>query len=428
VKHYIDKVRLMATSSTARDTYVLFFGNLGSAFWGFVFTLIVARALSVSDFGIFSAVLNLVVILSSLSDVGISTGSTNFVASHFGKGDEAKADDYIKASLVVRVLIIIILSVIVFSLAPVISSKLLATNDPSVAVWAGVLTIFIFPVMFSPSILQAKRKFLMSTVVDNSFYLARLLFILIFYFFGALTMKESFWAFGVGFLVAGVLTIYSLGTKFLFAKPHEDDYRKLIKFSGWLAVNRIISSVSGRLDIQMLAAMVGAVATGLYSIPSRLASFLIVLAGSYSSVLATRFASFGDSRVERQYLFKSTLALIPIIAGVILWIIFARPFMEILFGEKYLPAVPVFQALAAAQIPFLLTVPPVTAIIYAMKKTVYIGTLSFFQLAAIFLLNLFLIPRFGILGPTMTFGVTNTLLALYVWIIVLRHYNKVATK
>lgn len=57
----ISKIKNLLLSKTAKDTFVLFVGNIGSAFWGFLFTLIVARALSISDFGIFSATLNFMV-------------------------------------------------------------------------------------------------------------------------------------------------------------------------------------------------------------------------------------------------------------------------------------------------------------------------------------------------------------------------------
>jgi O-antigen/teichoic acid export membrane protein len=312
--------------------------------------------------------------------------------------------------------------VVVAVFAPLISKTLLATRDPKIAIWAAVIPIFIFPDLFFPYILQAKKKFFHSTLIDNAFYIARLLFAFAFFLIGGLTMSKAFWAFGAGFLVEVPLILIFIKTDFWRSKPQKDEYKNLLKFSGWIAVNRIISSVSGRLDIQMLASMAGAVATGLYSIPSRLASFVIVLSGSYSSVLAPRMAGFGDKVKEKSYLIKSTLALLPIAAGVIIWIIFARPFILLLFGTKYLQSVPVFQALAAAQIPFLFTAPSVTAIIYSMKKTIYIGAYSFFQIVAIFALNFIFIPKYGTFGPTITFGITNTLLAAYTWFIVIRHY------
>ena len=106
----------------------------------------------------------------------------------------------------------------------------------------------------------------------------------------------------------------------------------------------------------------------------------------------------------------------------IIWILIAKPFITILFGQKYLLAVPIFQALCAAMIPYMSAVPSVTAIIYGMKKTIYIGMFSFFQIVAIFFLNLIFIPKYGALGPTITFGIVNTILAIYSWVIVVRYY------
>jgi O-antigen/teichoic acid export membrane protein len=422
VRRYFNRLRDLAFSSTAKDTFIVFIGNLGSAFWGFLFTLFVARSLSVSDFGVFSAVLNLVNILSSLADIGISTGSVNFVSEYLGKNDEEKANEYVKASFITRLLIVMAISIVMLAFSPIVPHKLLATTNSRMGLWVAVIPIFWFPDYFFPFILQARKKFLHSVIYDNSFYFGRLFFALIFYIIGALTIDKAFLAFGVGFLVTVILTFVFVRIDFYHTKPARNEYQNLLKFSGWIGVNRIISSISGKLDIQMLAVMAGAFATGLYSIPSRLASFIIVLSSSFSAVLAPRMAGFGDKGKEKVYLVKSTLALFPITAGIIFWIIAAKPFILLLFGEKYLPSVPVFQALTASMIPFLFTVPSVTAIIYSMKKTVFIGLFSFFQLAAIFILNYILIPRYGPFGPTITFGITNTILAIYTWVIVIKHY------
>jgi O-antigen/teichoic acid export membrane protein len=422
MKKYIDNVKGAVFSATAKDTFTLFTGNVSAAFLGFLFTLLVARSLSIYDFGIFSAVLNLVIIVSSLADLGISSGAVNFIAEHWGQGNRIKADEYAKASFFLRLFTTFLVSGLVLLFSPFISERLLASSDPKMGLWTSAIVIFWFFDLFFPYILQAKKMFLSAVIYDNSYYVGRLLFTFLFYITGMLTLDNAFWSFGAGFLATVIFTFVYIKTDFLKSKPKKEEYVKLVKFSGWIGVNRMVSSISGKMDIQMLAAMVGAVATGLYSIPSRLASFIIVLSGSYSSVLATRLASFGDKEKEKKYILKSTLALLPITVGIVIWIVLAKPFMVILFGQKYLPAAPIFQALAAAQIPFLFTVPAVSAIIYAMKKTVYIGTLSFFQLAAIFAMNYYLIPKYGVFGPTITFGVTNTLLAVYVWFLVIRHY------
>lgn len=422
MRNTFQKVKGLAFSSTAKDTYILFGGNVLSAFLGFVYTLFVARTLSVEDFGIFSAATNLVVILTSLTDLGISSGAVNFVSHYRSKKQFSKSREYIKAATVIRFGITLAISSVVILLASYVSKNMLATSDPSVAMWVGIISISLALPMLFPFILQAQKKFLSSVISDNSLYLSRLIFSMGFMILFGITLGNSLFSFALGGVVGTVIGILFLKPKFLFSKPTKISYQKLLKFSGWIGVNRIISSVSGRLDVQMLATMVGATATGLYSIPNRLAGFVIVLTSSFSGVLAPRLTSFSDKENEKKYILKATLALLPIVAGLIFWIIIAKPFIVILFGDKYLEAVPVFQALTASMIPFVFTAPSVTAIVYSMKKTVFIGAFSFFQLAAIFILNLYLIPKYGIFGPTITFGIVNTILAVYTWVIVIRHY------
>ena len=412
----------MLFTATAKDTFVLFAGNLGSAFWGFLFMLFAARSLSVYEFGVLSAVLNFATILVSLADIGISSGTVNFVSVHTARGEHKEANEYTKAAFIIRLSIVLGISLLVALFAPFISKTFLASSNPAMALWAAIIPIFLFPDMFFPFILQAKKKFLQSTVIDNAFYLARLLFALAFYVVGALTMDKIFWAFGAGFVVSMILIAIFVGSDFMHSKPGKDKYTGLLKYSGWVGVNRIISSISGRLDIQMLASLSGALATGLYSIPSRLVGFLTVLVSSFSSVLAPRFASFGTRESEKKYLLKSLLAILPLAAGVVLWILIAGPFILTLFGDKYLDSVPVFQALAAATIPYLFTVPSVTAIIYSMKKTVYIGAYSFLHVTIVFLLNLYFIPKFGVFGPAITLAIAYSLLAIYTWVIVIKYY------
>lgn len=421
MRKYIDRARGLVFSATAKDTYILFLGNLDSAVLGFLFTYFIARTLDRADFGIFSATLNLVVILSSLSDIGITTGLVNFIAEADSEGDEKKSYEFQKAGLIIRVVIVLFLSSLVIIFAPFISRSMLATTDPTVAIWASIMSLILFVPSYFPFVLQAKKQFLKSVVIDNLYYFFRLVGLLGFIYFGTISLNSAFSTTLIGFVVSLIASFMFLKFKFLYSKPGKDIYIRLLKFSGWIGVNRIISSISGRLDIQMLASISGASVTALYSIPARLSSFIIILTSSFSSVLAPRFAGFGNKENERKYLIKATFALIPIILVTVLWVILAKPFMAIIF-PNYMDSVPVFQALTLSMIPFILTAPSVAAIIYAMKKNVYIGAYSFFQIAAIFLLNYYFIPKYGAIGPTITYGITNTIIAIYTWAIVIKYY------
>lgn len=422
MRKYYDRAISLAKSSTAKDTYILFAGNTLSAFLGFLFTLFVARAISVPEFGIFSAANNLIFLIISVTDLGISSGIVNFVSENLSKGRELKAKEYMKAAFVVRFLVVFVFSLLVLVFAPFVSQRLLASPNPVFSYWVALISLMMASLFFFPFVLQAKKQFLKSVTVDLSISITRTTITLLLFLTGTLTIFSALASFAAGTFVAIFVGFGFIGLSFLKAKPKKEIYSRLFRFSSWLGVNRVVSAVSGRLDIQMLAVLAGAAVTGIYSISSRLALFIVVLNSSFSSVLAPRLASFGNKEVEKTYIKKATLALLPIVGGIVLWIIIAEPFIVLFFGEKYLSAVPVFRALAAAMIPFLITAPSVTAIIYAMKKPVFIGTFSFFQLAAIFLLNLVFIPKYGPIGPTMTFGIVHIILAIYTWTIVIKHY------
>jgi len=424
VKKLVKNVFGLAKSDTAKDTAILFSGNGLTAFLGFLFTIVIARVLSVSDFGIFSAVSNLIIILVSLSDLGLSSGVVSFGSVFFSKNDDKKANEYVKAAFNIKLAVSIVLSLGITIFAGYVSKNWLANDNKETAYWVAFISLLFIGGTFLPFILQAKKLFLKSVLIDVSVSLFKALIPFIFFSLGILSLRTTFFAYGLSVFISLIVGFLFTGTKFLSAKPNKKIYSDLANFSGWIGVNRIISSISGKLDIQMLAAMAGSVATGIYAIPSRLSSLIIVLSSSFANVLAPRFSSFNNKEDEKKYLLKSSLVTLGIIVLIVIWILIAKPFITILFGDKYLSAVPIFQALCIGLIPYMSAVPSVTAIIYAMKKTIYIGMFSFFQIAAIFILNFVLIPKYGTFGPTITFGVVNTILAIYSWIIVINYYNK----
>lgn len=422
MKKYLNKIYSLAISGTAKDTYILFIGNIIAAFLGFVTTIIIARSFSVEDFGIYSAVTNLIVIIASITDLGLSSGLIGFAAKAFREGDTYKAHQYSKAAFLIKIYVSIPLVLACFIFAKYVSPNWLATSSITMSYWVGIISLLAISWGFLPFILQAKKEFLKSTLVDISLSLPKAVIPYALMLFGLLTIETTLAAFAVSAAIAGVVGFAFVGLSFLKVKSPKYIYIDLLKYSSWLGVGRIISSITGRLDIQMLAIYAGAIATGQYSIPAKLASFLTVLVASFGAVIAPRMASMGTKNDERTYLMKTTLAILPLVGLIILWLLFAKPFILILFGDKYLQSVPIFQAIIASMIPYLLCVPPTQAIIYSMKKTIYPGIFTIIQLPVMFGLNYMFIPIYGVYGPAITLAIVNTIGFIYAWIIVVKHY------
>jgi len=422
MRKYILIVKNLALTSTAKDTYILFAGNLISAFLGFVYTLVAARILSLSDFGIFSAAMNLVYIIIAISDLGISNGTIQFVSKLRSDGKHSEADKYVKSAFVIKLLSAFLFSCVLIVFPHNIAQRFLATGEISIVRWIAIATLSFVFYNYFPYVIQAEKKFLKSVIVENSFGVLRLLLTFGIVILGISDLPGLFLAFTLGNLGPLLLGFLFIGTAFLSSMPGFKIYKNLILFSGWLGVNRVISSVSGRLDLQMLAGMAGALETGIYSIPARLTIFIAIITSSFSSVLATRLTSFNDKSKERSYIIKASFALIPVVAGIILWIIVAEPFIIFLFGSKYASSVQVFRVLAASSIPFLLTAPATSAIVFSMKKPVYIGLYALPQLILIYILNRIFIPQYKAFGPAYTMVIVNILLCFYLWFLVIKYY------
>ena len=100
----------------------------------------------------------------------------------------------------------------------------------------------------------------------------------------------------------------------------------------------------------------------------------------------------------------------------ILTVLIADPLVRTIFGEKYIPAIPVFRALTIAMIPFLFSVVTAQPLIYSFNQPKFFSRVTMLQVVSIIVLDLILIPRYQAMGPVISLGITNLLsLSLSGW-------------
>ena len=239
MRKYINKARSLAFSGTARDTYLLFFSSTTSAFLGFVFTWFAARALSVSDFGVFSAISNLVFIIVPVTDFGISSAIIKFVASLEAEGKRIKAKEYVKAGFLFKLAFLALVSILLIIFAPFVSQRLLATDNSVFSYWVIFISLGLFLSSYISPVLQAYKRFVGSVTIDISYSLARVVLIFLFGLSG-LTLFKSLGAFAFAGIVPLIIIAFIYGYGFLKTRPTAKIYKELLGFSGWLGVNRIL--------------------------------------------------------------------------------------------------------------------------------------------------------------------------------------------
>jgi O-antigen/teichoic acid export membrane protein len=166
----------------------------------------------------------------------------------------------------------------------------------------------------------------------------------------AAVIWRTYWA-----LIAGILAERVLSTALSYIiQPYRPSFglqawRKVMRFSKWIAFNNILAYFNGRADIFILGRFVPTDVVGHYSVAKRISN----LAASEVTMPATEslfpgFAKISQDVEKLAALYLSSLSLLlfvglPIAVGVFL---FGDLIVRVVLGEKWLPCVPLLKILS----------------------------------------------------------------------------------
>ena len=105
----------------AKGTGIVFIGSIIGMLLGFVNRVIIVRYITQTEYGIYSLALVIISIFVTISTLGLSEGSTRYIAYHRGKNEEGKVRGVISSSIKVAIIASISFAVISFLVSDFIS-------------------------------------------------------------------------------------------------------------------------------------------------------------------------------------------------------------------------------------------------------------------------------------------------------------------
>jgi len=391
---------------------VMFMTVLAGIAW-YLIRVTLARNLTVQEYGLFYAVLSFYSFLSLFVDVGFSQAVPKFVVDLNVKKQKIKVK-----SLLIHVLFFqLIMSTIIF-LIIILSSSWLSANyfhqDVSNLLVILGLWFLLFPVAsFFASLFLGFQKYGLGASID----LVKSFFILI------TVLSLTFLGFGVyapilAYVFSNIilLIIYSPFIKNTFKDFfklkivfHKDLFFSVLKYCFYVSLSAVSWMILTQTDTLMLTYFKGAEAVGLYQVAVPLASisFYIINALSFvafpmiSELLARK--KIKEIGVGLSIFYKYIFFLIFPIALVLFS--FAPLAITILFGAKYLGAVIALQILAIGGI-FSSIALFNGNVLSALGKAKLSAKIMGFAAITNFILNLILIPLFGIMGAAISTAVS----------------------
>jgi len=402
----VEKIRKLLYSQTIKDTSISFLGLGVTAAIGFVFTVVLARILGPEQFGVFSAISALIAIVYSLGDLGIASALINFIP----KLKESRSK-LINTSFWFEVVVAIFI-LIIFSVLAIFHKSIIPGSLTNQLLIAGVLSVNYLLIGYIQGIFTAERRFWIYSISQIIDAVIKIIFVLLLLSASRLSIDTALLANVVSTILALLFTFgkESLNIKLSFDK---EIFHKLFSFAKWIAVTRIFSVFISRIDVILLNLLSNSFQAGIYAAANRITLLFSLLVSSLGSVINPRFSGF-DSKSKVVSYIKKLLGLITVVSvAMLISALLAKPIIDIVFGDKFTDAIPVFQALTVAMIPFMYSLVTTPAIIYTYNQPKFIARMTIFQVVAMVISEIFLIPKIGAFAPSVALGITNTAVLLF---------------
>lgn len=398
----MQKILSLLKSQTIKDTLVIGIGLGATAVIGFIYTVILARVLGPNSFGVYSAISALATIVYSLGDLGITAAIINMLPKKIHPRSAVINTSFWLQSIIIVVAIAFFLFVSIFNKFVIPGS--LSTD----LLLAGALAVNYLFIGFAQGVFTAERKFWSysaSQVVDSGIKIA-----IVFAIFklNRLTIGTAIAANVLSTFLALLITF---GSELMRIKLtiSRNIYQEIIKFSKWIAVSRLFSVFISRIDIVLLNLLATSYATGIFSAASRVTLLFALMVSGLGSVVNSRFSAFDTKEKVVSYVKKLMLFISGISVLMLTCVILAAPIIGLVYGPEYLEAVPVFQGMTVAMIPFLFSLVTTPAIIYTYNRPDFYAFIVGLQVTLIIALDIALIPRYTYFAPVIALGVANTL-------------------
>lgn len=421
----IKDLKNLLFSLTAKNFYWVTAGNFSIIFTGFLFTVYVARNLSPAEFGLFSAISSLILILSDLGELGIGGGLARFLPPLYQSKDESSTNKIIKTTFLLQLFISILIGSILIAFAKPIASILLHLDSHANLSLIRLSALGVVGFMmynFINNLIIAKEDFKKTFVILNLYSIPRLVLI----FFISLFLKLNTLIILLIFFI-GPITAFFIGIRFTSLKFLKEQgiysLKKLLSFSLFLALNKLFVALFSRLDIIMLTSLTSTYEGGLYSAAAKVAFLYPLIGGSLGTILGPKYSRLTISDALK-FTKKVFLLVFLLVTSLIAVMILSPLIIRVVFGSAYVYSIPVLQILLLSTIPFLLAIPTNGLLTYTFKKPHILSISSLIQLLIIFSFNLIFIPRFGRLGPAISIGIAALVAMVISFISVIYYLRK----
>ncbi len=383
------------------------FGILVSSLIGFFSSIIVTRVIGADNYGIFLLASSIFGISHLIATLGLNQGVLRYVSLYSGKNDQARIKGSILFCSRVTLAASLLVGTALFWFAPLLSERVFQEPNFITALRILIVGLPFFTVagIYLTS-LQGLQLIKLKTFIDMIIQpLSRLAFLLILFLLG-FKLLGVLWATVLSNLICFAFAFYYLrksrhGLNSKIDAIYEN--RQIILFSSPLFFEGVFFILTNSIDILMLGYFVSSAEVGVYGVALKLGMLVILPLTAFNMIFAPIISNL-YSRNEKETLerlFKTVTKWISTISLAIFLILalFAKPILNV-FGHDFVAGVTVLLILLFSKLIDAST--GSVGYILKMSGRPKINMVNSALLCVlIIIMNLLLIPKYGIAGAAM---------------------------
>lgn len=420
-RRIIGLVRSEAVSPTVENTLWLAGSSALNGMLGAVVAALLARKLGVEEYGIYTLIISMIVLLTDVSDFGFNSSVIRFGSESVAEGNREKLKAVVAivtrwkliAGALVLLASLLFLNTIVGYVFHHVDERIAAYFRLSlIAVALGILSGVFVPIY------HAHRTFRSYAAIFTVRGLTKLMLMLV----AILALSSPSVQMLVWIEVASIgvylflLYTFSPFKELSLGVREPALEREMLGFNKWISLYQAIALIGARLDLAFVGGLSDAHALGLYGAASKVSGLMSVAASSYMTVLLPDMSSSPSPESLRRKRRNAFVVVGLMAVGVLLVMLLADPLVRMLFGDEFAGAGSVLRILCVG---LLLTIAayPINASLFAMNRSAIFPVMSALSVPAFVGGNLLLVPRFGADGAAMayTFGAAVALFVTTVY-------------
>lgn len=313
-----------------------------NTFFGFMVRILLARNLTLADFGFFYAVIAFFGLVGLLKNLGINQAIIKYIPEF----NAQKSFDKVKTSILFALIFSIVTSVIIGSILYYFSSDISESyfKAPNVNTVFRIFLVFFVVQLLVTSINSVFNAFQRPILLSYSGVFINLVFLLLIYFSENLTISRIAWYYNGVHITVLITNFVILLNVFNIFKYRSSSYlpvaKKLIPFGAATTASTIVSHTAIRVDTIFLTFFQNLETVGIYSALTPFRTIFKIAGSSISKIFFPMTSElYGQGKMKE---LKSVLKMIHqyviilFIPIAVIFFAYTEFIIETLFGSKFI--------------------------------------------------------------------------------------------